>query len=86
MFEFVVAASIAFGSESVDGIFGKRSSSCSGGSCSAAPAVESKPAPATIKKSETSSVKKEEPAKSSCRSSVRSHVRRGFSLGRRGCN
>lgn len=77
MFEFVVAASIAFGSESVDGIFGKRSSSCSGGSCSAAPAVEKKP--------EAPSVKKEEPAKSSCKSSARSH-RRGLSLGRRGCN
>lgn len=85
MFEFVVAASIAFGAESVDGIFGKRSSSCSGGSCSAAPAVENKPAP-LVKKPEASSVKKEEPAKASCKSSVRSHVRRGFSLGRKGCN
>jgi hypothetical protein len=78
MFEFVVAASIAFGAESVDGIFGKKSSSCSGGSCSAAPAVEKKP--------EASSVKKEEPAKLSCKSSARSHSRRGLSLGRRGCN
>lgn len=46
MFQLVVAASIAFGSESVDGIL-KRGGSCSGGSCSAAPAqaVEAKPAP-----------------------------------------
>ena len=45
MFQLVVAASIALGSEAIDGIF-KKSGSCSGGSCSAAaPAqvVESKP-------------------------------------------
>ena len=44
MFQFVVAASMAFGSEAVDGIF-KRAGSCSSGSCSTASAkvVEAKP-------------------------------------------
>lgn len=58
MFQFVVAASIALGSESVDGVFAKRQSSCSGGSCSVAssPVLEArkveavKPA-ATVKES-----------------------------------
>lgn len=35
MFQFVLAASVALSSESIDGIFSKKSSSCSGGSCSA---------------------------------------------------
>ena len=53
MFQLVVAASIALGSEAVDGII-KRSGSCSGGSCSAAPTqvVEAKPAPKTEAKVE----------------------------------
>lgn len=44
MFSIVVAASIAIGVESVDNIFGKRSSSCANGSCSAAAPTEVKPA------------------------------------------
>lgn len=80
MFEFVVAASIALSSESVDGIFGKRSS-CSNGSCSVAQPAEKKPAAAPIVSS-----KKEEP-KASCQSSSCSDSRRGTFLGRfRRCN
>jgi|APGre2960657373_1045057.scaffolds.fasta_scaffold00523_12 hypothetical protein len=45
MFQTVIALSMAFGSESVDGIIFNRSSSCSGGSCSSsAKATESAPA------------------------------------------
>jgi len=62
MFQLVVAASIAFGAESIDGIF-KKSGTCSGGSCSAAPAqvVEAKPAPKAEAKAEK--------VQSSCQSS-----------------
>lgn len=74
MFEFVVAASIALSTESVDGIFGKRSSSCSSGSCSAAPAVEKKP--------EIAAVKKEEPAKACSKPACSTSPRRGTFLGR----
>jgi hypothetical protein len=64
MFQLVVIAGIAFGSEAVDGIF-KKSGSCSGGSCSAVPAkVESKPAPKV-----ENSTKVESSCKSSCSAS-----------------
>jgi hypothetical protein len=43
MFQFALAAIVALSSESIDGIFSKKSSSCSGGSCSA----PSKPVEAT---------------------------------------
>lgn len=74
MFQLVVAASIAFSAQSVDGIF-KRSGSCSGGSCSAAPAkVESKPA----KPSEAAAPKTESSCTSSCSSGVRTRVHKIF--------
>lgn len=74
MFQFVVAASIALGSESVDGVFAKRQSSCSGGSCSvlSKPVVEAKkveavkPA-ATVKEST-----------SACKASCGKHTRKLF--------
>ena len=69
MFSFVVAASIALGAESVDGVFSKRGGSCSNGSCSVASApVETKPA----------AVAKSEPVKSqqsSCCSSAKTRTK-----------
>lgn len=77
-----VAIAMAFGSESVDGIFGKGRGSCTGGSCSAAP-VE------TVAKAEPKAEAKAAPAESACASAQgscggqhRSHRLLG---GRRGC-
>ena len=71
MFQLVVAASIAFGAEAVDGIF-KRSGSCTGGSCSAAPAqvVEAKPEPKTEVKAEKQATSCQGSSCSSARSRV----------------
>lgn len=50
MFQFALAAIVALSSESIDGIFSKKSSSCSGGSCSAPskPVEAAKPKAAEI--------------------------------------
>lgn len=83
MFEFVVAVSILAGSESANGIFGKKSSSCSNGSCSVAPAADKQLEPATIKK--PASFKEERAVtKSIYKPSVR--FRKVFNLNRRSCN
>ena len=66
MFQIVVAASIALGSEAIDGIF-KRAGSCSGGSCSAAPAqVESKPVEKKVEPKAVQPAKSESSCGSSC--------------------
>lgn len=50
MFSMLVATTLAWSAESVDGIFGRGKGSCAGGSCSATPvAVE----PVAEKKAET---------------------------------
>ena len=60
MFQFALAAIVALSSESIDGIFSKKSSSCSGGSCSAPskPVEAAKPKPAETVVSASSCGKK----------------------------
>jgi hypothetical protein len=70
MFQFVLAASVALSSESIDGVFSKRPLSCSGGSCSAS----SKPVEAAKPKSTEAATS---PKSYSCgkKKSIRSNFR-----------
>jgi len=78
MITTLVAMVMAFGSESVDGIFGKSRGSCAGGSCSAAPAE-------VVTKTEPKAEAKKETVKESCGSEGASCGRKRLLAGRRGC-